>query len=70
MASKLPNWAVMMRDLRLSKKMSVKALEEASGISHGTIERMEDGEAPNLHSVELVAKALGLTLADFFKNDV
>ncbi len=64
----LPNWALNMKGARLKKKMSVQALADLSGVSHGTIERMEAGEPPNLKSVSAIAEALGMKLSQFFKD--
>lgn len=67
MAARLPAWAVRMREARLAKMLSVKALAKLASLSHGTVENAEDGEALSVRSAEAIAKALGMTLSEFFE---
>lgn len=62
-----PAWAVRIREERLKREMSVQDLANASGVSHGTIERMEKGIGANLRSIEKIVKVFKLTLSKFFE---
>ena len=63
----LPKWSEKMKAARKEKKLSVQALADLSGVSHGTLERMENGHAPTLNSIEAVTRALGMSVSKFFE---
>jgi len=55
------------RQIRKSKKMTVKALVEQSGVARSNIERIETGNAnPKVETLGKLAKALDVSVHDLF----
>lgn len=53
---------------RLKKKLSIRELEELSGVSRTTISRLENGKIPkSLLELEALANALGVNIKSFFR---
>jgi len=56
--------------LRLERDMSVYRLSELSGINQSTLANtFSRGTVPSIKHLELICKALGITLAQFFTED-
>ncbi len=57
------------RRLREAKKLSLRAIAEQSGFSASFISQVENDQAsPSIASLERIAGAFGLTLAEFFQE--
>jgi transcriptional regulator with XRE-family HTH domain len=55
------------RRLRERQKLSLRALAETTGFSASFLSQVENGQAsPSIASMERIAKALGVTLPEFF----
>lgn len=53
---------------RLKKKLSIRELEELSGVSRTTISRLENGIIPkSLLELEALANALEVNIKSFFR---
>ena len=53
---------------RLKKKLSIRELEELSGVSRTTISRLENGKIPkSLLELEALANALEVNIKSFFR---
>jgi quercetin dioxygenase-like cupin family protein len=61
------NLAQSMRSLRESRHVSLRTLGEQAGFSASFLSQVENGRAfPSIASMERIATALGVTLAQFF----
>jgi len=61
------NLPQLLRSLRESRHVSLRALAEQTGFSPSFLSQVENGQAsPSLSSLERMATALGVTLAQFF----
>lgn len=60
---------LLLRDLRLSKKLSVPQLVELSGVSRRTIQDMEKRGDGRLSTALKLAKALDVTLNELCEDD-
>ena len=57
------------REIRESRKLSVRTLAGAAGFSPSFISQVENGHAsPSIGSLERIAGVLGITLAEFFSD--
>ncbi|MCS5421739.1 MULTISPECIES: cupin domain-containing protein [Psychrilyobacter] len=58
------------REFRLSKKFSLKALAEAAGVSSSLLSQIEKGSAnPSINTIKHIADVLDTPLFLFFKNE-
>ncbi len=58
-----------LRSLRESRHISLRALAEQTGFSPSFLSQVENGQtSPSLSSMERIATALGVTLAEFFHH--
>jgi transcriptional regulator with XRE-family HTH domain len=58
-----------LRSLRESRRISLRALAEQTGFSPSFLSQIENGQtSPSLSSLERIATALGVTLAQFFHH--
>ena len=58
---------VLLRHWRDKRGYSVRQLARRAGVTHVSIVRIENGQAsPNVAMLEKLAKALGITVRDFF----
>jgi len=56
--------------IRKSKGITQETLSEISGVTVRTIQRMESGQVmPHMHTLKLIAKALGVSTDDIYKNE-
>lgn len=56
-------------ELRRSKNLSIRELEELSGVSKSTINRLENNNyPPSILALEKIASALECSVKDLFKN--
>jgi transcriptional regulator with XRE-family HTH domain len=63
------NLSQSLRSLRESRHVSQRALAEQTGFSASFLSQVENGQtSPSLSSMERIATALGVTLAQFFDN--
>ena len=61
------NLGPTVRRLRERQQLSLRALAEATGFSASFLSQVENGQAsPSIASMERIATALGVTLAEFF----
>lgn len=68
--SKVPDVGQRIRAIREQKAWSLRALAERSGLSINAISLIERGEnSPTVSSLHRLATALGVSIADFFKED-
>lgn len=68
--SKAPDVGQRIRAIREQKGWSLRALAERSGLSINAISLIERGEnSPTVSSLHLLATALGVSIADFFKEE-
>lgn len=67
MASKVSN---NIRKIRQKKGMSQDRLSKEADLALNTIVKIETGESPNptVETLEKIAKALGVSVADLFKD--
>lgn len=57
----------VVRELRLNRKLGLRTLAEQTGFSPAFISQVENGQAsPSISSMERIARALGVTLGEFF----
>ncbi len=64
-----PNVGQNIRNLREAQGYSLRTLAELSGLSTNAISLIERGEnSPTVSSLHLLAKALGVSIADFFQT--
>ncbi|VDC33925.1 helix-turn-helix domain-containing protein [Pseudogemmobacter humi] len=57
------------RDLRKAKRLTIKALSEATGISIGHLSEIERGiSSPSIKALHDIARALGVTIGWFLHN--
>ncbi len=54
------------RAARKAKGLTVKELAKASGLSHGTIERIEACKPATVNSLKALSKVLSIPVADMF----
>lgn len=60
-----------LKEIRLSQKISTYELSERTGIPQSTISKMENGKRKiETESLELLAKALNVSVNTFFDNDL
>ena len=60
-----------LKEIRLSQKISTYELSERTGIPQSTISKMENGKRKiETESLELLAKALNVSVSTFFDNDL
>lgn len=58
----------MVRGLRASRRMTLRTLAEHTGFSAAFLSQVEHGQAsPSISSMERIARALGVTLGEFFQ---
>ena len=59
-----------LKDTRISKGYSVKALARAAGISHPVILDIEkqSGKSPQVNTLAALAYSLGISISDLFKQ--
>lgn len=63
------NLSQSLRSLRESRHISLRALAEQTGFSASFLSQVENGQAsPSIGSMERIATALGVTLAQFFHH--
>jgi XRE family transcriptional regulator, regulator of sulfur utilization len=63
------NLAQSLRSLRVSRQFSLRSLAEQTGFSASFLSQVENGQAsPSIASMERIATALGVTLAQFFQH--
>ena len=56
--------------LRCERGYSIRVLAQKAGISKTTLQEIIQGiKIPNIHTVYLISKALGVTLSDLFNED-
>lgn len=56
-------------EIRRSKNLSIRELEELSGVSRATINRLENNKfPPSMLALEKIARALECSVKDLFKN--
>lgn len=56
-------------EIRRSKNLSIRELEELSGVSKSTINRLENNKfPPSILSLEKIASALECSVKELFKN--
>lgn len=56
--------------LRLERNMSVYRLAELSGLNQSTLANtFSRGTVPSIHNLEIICNTLGVSLAQFFKED-
>lgn len=68
--SEAPNVGQRIRSIRDQRGWSLRALAERSGLSINAISLIERGEnSPTVSSLHLLATALGVSIADFFKEE-
>jgi transcriptional regulator with XRE-family HTH domain len=61
----------IVKEIRLRQKMTVEGLANKVGVSKGFISRLENFRAtPSLATLDNIAKSLGITMADFFQDNV
>ena len=59
---------IMLKEIRTKRKITLRQLEAASGISISTLSRIEKGQvSPTLFELDRVAVALDLSLWDLVK---
>lgn len=64
-----PNVGERIRELRVARKLSLRALAEKSSLSTNAISLIERGEnSPTVSSLHRLATALGVPISDFFKD--
>lgn len=64
-----PNVGQNIRSIREKQGYSLRALAERCGLSTNAISLIERGEnSPTVSSLHLLAKALGVSITDFFQN--
>ena len=64
------NFSEKMRQTRLMKKITLKALAKECGLSYSYISQVERGEAsPSLSALDRLAKALGVTVWQLLKEE-
>lgn len=62
------NLGTVVRELRKSRKLSLRTLSRSTGFSAAFMSQVENGQAsPSISSMEKIAHALGVTLGDFFR---
>lgn len=64
--------AIKVRKLLDERKMTQYRLEQNSGISHGTMKSFLNGKykSCNLTTVVLIIRAFGMTIGEFFSDDI
>jgi transcriptional regulator with XRE-family HTH domain len=63
------NLGQSLRRLRVSRRISLRALAEQTDFSSSFLSQVENGQAsPSISSMERIAKALGVTLGQFFDH--
>lgn len=61
---------ILLWEARQGKKLTLKQLETASGISKTTLNDIENGKlSPTLNQLEAIAKAMGLRITDLFESE-
>lgn len=69
-AQEAPNVGQRIRSIREQKGWSLRALAERCGLSINAISLIERGEnSPTVSSLHLLATALGVSIADFFREE-
>lgn len=57
-------------EVRTEKAISLKELERRTGISKSALNNYENGKrSPNLHQLELIAKALHTSISNLYESD-
>lgn len=64
--------AIQLREIRESRALSLRELEQLSGVSYNTIWRIEDGRRKRTHprTVRKLAQALGVEPRELVKKGV
>ena len=62
----MTDWSSKMREAREEAGMSLRELEEESGVRRGLLSRYESGDvkSPRYDNVKSIAKALGVTVEE------
>lgn len=69
-ADAIPDVGQRIRSIREQRSWSLRALAERSGLSINAISLIERGEnSPTVSSLHLLATALGVSIAEFFKEE-
>jgi transcriptional regulator with XRE-family HTH domain len=56
-----------LRELRQSRRLSIRALAQAAGLTHSTIAQIEANRTgPSVSSMKRILSALGMSLSEFF----
>jgi transcriptional regulator with XRE-family HTH domain len=56
-----------LRELRQSRRLSIRALAQAAGLTHSTIAQIEANKtSPSVSSMKRILSALGMSLSEFF----
>lgn len=72
MAQDIRKWVSnRVRQLRAKKELTQQELAEAAELDYKSVQRLEGKKTrfyPKVHTLEKVARALGVSLSDFFKG--
>ena len=61
---------ILVWEVRHDKKISLRQLEELSGVSKTTLNAIENGRrTPNIVQLEKIAKALGVRISDLYESE-
>lgn len=62
------NLGALVRQLRESRRLSLRGLAEQTGFSASFLSQVENGQAsPSISSMERIAHSLGVTMGEFFR---
>lgn len=60
---------IILRDVRESRKCTLKKLSSASGVSKSTLQRIEIGAvSPTMETMERMAKGLDVKITELFES--
>lgn len=61
---------ILVWEVRHNKKISLRQLEELSGVSKTTLNAIENEKRiPNIVQLEKIAKALGVRISDLYESE-
>lgn len=62
---------ILLHKLRMEKGYSLRDLQEATGISHSTLQRYEKvgSRSANIYNLEKIAKAFDCKITDLFESE-
>lgn len=61
---------ILLNQVRQEKKISLRQLEELSGISKSTLDNYENGNTfPDMNQMEKLAEALGVYIDDLYESE-